>query len=164
MGVSDPALAKLLELCADEGENHGRTGRLYGDSLAHALICRFMRLAQMRSSGVERAVPLPKVRLRRVLDRIHTDFAEDLGLDDLATTSGYSRAHFLRMFRAATGMTPHGYLREVRLENARRLLAAAGAASIAEIALACGFSSHSHLTRQFSERFGVTPSAFRRSA
>ncbi|UPK40302.1 helix-turn-helix transcriptional regulator [Bradyrhizobium sp. 186] len=77
----------------------------------------------------------------------------NLSLAELANESGYSRAHFLRMFRAATGKTPHQYLLHVRLERAREQFQT-GLASILEIALATGFASHSHLTRQFRQRFG----------
>jgi AraC family transcriptional regulator len=91
-----------------------------------------------------------------------TDLSDDLSLDALARESGYSRAHFLRMFRAATGNTPHRYLKELRLEFARDRLATS-ADPIAEIALSAGFSSQSHLTTLFHARFGVTPAEFRRA-
>jgi AraC family transcriptional regulator len=96
-----------------------------------------------------------------VLNRMNAEFDQDLSLGELAAASGFSRAHFLRMFRAATGKTPHRYLQDVRLDHARRQLQS-NAESIAEIAVACGFSSHSHLTRLFQERFGITPSLLRK--
>jgi AraC family transcriptional regulator len=93
---------------------------------------------------------------------MNAEFHMDLSLSELAATSGFSRAHFLRMFRATTGKTPHHYLQDIRLEHARQQLQS-NAASITEIALACGFCSHSHLTRLFRERFGTTPNTFRRA-
>jgi AraC family transcriptional regulator len=92
---------------------------------------------------------------------MHADFQLDLDLETLATVSGYSRAHFLRMFRLATGTTPHQYLQGLRLEHARRQLEDTPAA-LTEIALDSGFSSHSHFTTLFRQKFGMTPSPYRR--
>ena len=63
---------------------------------------------------------------------------DNLDLATLATESGYSRAQFLRMFRAATGQTPHRYLLELRLEKTRVLIASR--MPLVDIAAACGFS------------------------
>lgn len=160
----DKALMSLVQLLADEDESAGASGRLYGESLALAVMSRFVsnaRLAPVHATGdLGHALPAP--RLRRVIDRMAADLSDDLSLDTLARESGYSRAHFLRMFRAATGNTPHRYLREMRLAFARDRLAA-GAEPIAEIALSAGFSSQSHLTTLFHARFGRTPAEFRRT-
>jgi AraC-like DNA-binding protein len=86
----------------------------------------------------------------------------DLTLEALARESGYSPIHFSRMFRAATGHTPHNYVLHLRVERARQLLAEPSV-SLAEIALECGFSSHSHMTRVFHQLVGMTPSAYRRT-
>jgi AraC family transcriptional regulator len=92
---------------------------------------------------------------------LRAEFNLDLDLETLAAESGYSRAHFLRMFRLATGETPHHYLQRLRLDHARRQLEETPA-SLIEVALDCGFSSHSHFTALFREKFGMTPSRYRR--
>lgn len=160
LGIYDAALASLLELAVLEADGDSPNGRLYRNSLAYAIISRFMRVALTAPWPVPLANPLPGARLRLVLNLMNAEFDRDLSLGELAAASGFSRAHFLRMFRAATGKTPHRYLQDVRLDHARRQLRS-NAASITEVALACGFSSHSHLTRLFQERFGTTPSLFR---
>jgi len=162
MGTADKALATLIDLAAYEADEGGPNGRLYGDSLTYAIISRFLHIACFEGGIKSAENPLPAPRLRRILNKIEAEFARDLSLTELAEESGYSRAHFLRMFRAATGKTPHQYLRDVRLERAREQLQT-GSASILEIALATGFASHSHLTRQFRQRFGTTPGSFRRT-
>lgn len=161
LGAADIPLAHLIHLLALEAEEGGASGRLYGDSLAHAALSRFITIAQTDFVPPRGDSPLPKHRLRHVLDRIEAEYDQDLSLNDLARESGYSRAHFLRMFRLATGKTPHQYLRDVRLDRARDALTHDGG-TLAEIAAAVGFSSHSHLTRLFLKRFNLTPSAFRR--
>lgn len=65
------------------------------------------------------------------------------------------------MFKAATGQTPHRYLLELRLSSAQSMLMDP-ALPLTDIALACGFSSHAHLSTAFRSRFGAAPSAYRR--
>lgn len=161
-GVDDASLAQLVRLAAREVHEQGAAGRLYADSLAHAISVRFLHAARALADFDEgRLHPLPRYRLRRVLDKINSEFDRDLSLAALATVSGYSRTHFLRTFRAAMGKSPHRYLIDIRLDHALRQLDL-GNISISEVAHSSGFSSHSHLTKTFRERFGVTPSVYRR--
>ena len=161
LGCEDNALAQLMRLAAMEASEGNPNGRLYGESISRAIVSRFLAVARHRPVQDSPAAPaLAPHRLRRVLDLIASDFQEDLSLAALADQSGYSRAHFLRMFRSATGKSPLRYLQDHRLDMARQQLSSKGP-SITEVAQATGFSSHSHLTRLFRERFGVTPSAFR---
>lgn len=90
------------------------------------------------------------------------DLNANLNLQALATETGYSRSHFLRMFQAATGVTPHRYLLQLRLERAQELMKR-GCASLIDIAFLCGFSSHAHMARMFRHFLGVTPSEYRRN-
>jgi AraC family transcriptional regulator len=105
--------------------------------------------------------PLPRPTLRRILERIESLDA-DLDLVSLAAESGYSRGHFLRMFRAATGLTPHHYVLQARLKRAQQMIKS-GNLSLIEIAETCGFSSHAHMTRLFRQLLNVTPSEYRRN-
>jgi len=160
LGGNDPALAHLIALSALEVSVGGISGKLYADSLSMAIVSRFINLAHDVANPNNHAPYLSKPRLRRVVDLIANGFADNLSLEMLAAESGYSRAHFLRMFRSATGKTPHRYLQDVRLEHAKEQLVKASL-SITEIAHASGFSSHAHLTKLFHEKFGVPPSVYR---
>jgi AraC family transcriptional regulator len=104
---------------------------------------------------------LSKHRLQRALERIHTHFHTNLKLAELAAEAGYSRAHFIRLFRATVGRTPHRYLLDYRLEKARALLEQ-GSLPVTRIAAACGFVSHAHFSSAFRARFAVAPSDYRR--
>jgi AraC family transcriptional regulator len=71
--------------------------------------------------------------------------------------------HLARLFKQRLGVSPHRYLVQVRVDNARWLLSAgSGARSLAEIASAVGFADQSHLTRHFKRVTGMTPSQMRR--
>jgi AraC family transcriptional regulator len=161
-GTDDPELRNLLLLLVKESETGGRCGTVYADSLIAALATRLLYSARLEKLPADaKASPLPPRLLRRVLERMQADLSADLDLATLAAESGYSRAHFLRTFRAATGQTPHRYLIELRLRKAQALIAG-GLMPLIDIALACGFSSHAHLTTAFRSMFGVSPSAYRR--
>jgi AraC family transcriptional regulator of adaptative response/methylated-DNA-[protein]-cysteine methyltransferase len=81
-------------------------------------------------------------------------------LDRLATRSGYSRFHFLRMFKQHTGLTPRSYAEGVR---ARRLQAALqGGARVADAVTGAGFGSESRVYEDTGGLLGMTPGAVRR--
>ena len=105
---------------------------------------------------------LPGNKLVRVKDFVESSLDQDLTLEALAREAGYSRAHFLRMFRESTGTTPHQYVMERRIAHAEELLLT-NELGVAEIAVACGFSSQAHLTLAFKKQTGVTPAEYRRT-
>jgi AraC-like DNA-binding protein/quercetin dioxygenase-like cupin family protein len=80
-------------------------------------------------------------------------------LADLAALAGVSRFQLLRSFVRETGLTPHAYVLQRRLNAAKRLLA--GGNGPAAVAHTLGFADQSHLTRAFKRQFGVTPGQYR---
>jgi AraC family transcriptional regulator len=159
----DPAAQQLLKLLFTDLTDGYPAGRLYADHLIHALAYRFLVIGREGDpqSTAKQISPLPRHILRRVIERMR-NLDTDLSLQVLAKESGYSRVHFIRMFRAATGYAPHNYLLKLRVDRVRELLVSS-TLSLTEIALECGFSSHSHLSRVFRQVLGATPSEYRRS-
>jgi AraC family transcriptional regulator len=163
-GSDDPSLRGLLQLLLHEVESSSPSGLLYIDSLATALAMRLLPACAEPAKTPHGAIAaLPNHLLRRVLDRLEAALGEHIDLATLAAETGYSNGHFLKMFHASTGLTPHRYLLERRLQRARELIDAR-VLSIAEVAQACGFSSHAHLTTAFHKKFGLSPSMYRRVA
>lgn len=160
---NDPAAQQLLKLLLADFASECSAGRLYTDHLIYALACRVLFIGRdvVASDATRPASGLPSRILKRVVDKMRVSDAE-LSLESLAQESGYSRVHFVRMFKAATGRSPHNYLLNMRVERVRELLANP-ALSLIDIALECGFSSHSHMTRAFRQFLGVTPSEYRRA-
>ncbi|MDK2956674.1 MAG: hypothetical protein PWQ57_2170 [Desulfovibrionales bacterium] len=95
-----------------------------------------------------------------VREIIHAHFGEDILLDDLAQAAGLSPFHLLRVFQRQTGLTPHAYLTQVRMQKAKDLIAGDG--RIADAAHEVGLADQSHLTRLFKQRYGLTPAAYRK--
>lgn len=93
---------------------------------------------------------------------IAQNLAKDVSLAEIAAACRLSVTHFSKAFKVSVGMTPHKWLQTQRVEKARRLLISTDA-SLAEIAVECGFSDQSHFARIFKRAVGVTPGAWRRS-
>jgi AraC family transcriptional regulator len=107
LNFQDDGLRMLVSLLIAESEAGGPYGRLYADSLIHALATKFVHLGRaIRAPDKSTKSGPPCHILRRVLERMNSEFSTDLSLAALAAESGYSRAHFLRMFRAVKGQTP----------------------------------------------------------
>lgn len=90
---------------------------------------------------------LAPATLRRLRDHIEDNLDQPLSLADLAALAGLSEFHFQRAFRARLGRSPHSYVEARRIARAETLIAAGE--PLAEVAAACGFAHHSHLTRVF---------------
>src|SRR5712692_5131943 len=88
--------------------------------------------------------------------------SEDLGLVELAFEVGLSPSHFASLFRKTTGLSPHHYVIQRRLEQAQQLLKSTRL-SIGEIASAVGFYDQSHLVRHMRRVMGVTPTYIRKN-
>jgi AraC family transcriptional regulator len=161
--LRDRSLEGLVMLLSAETQFGGSSGKLYRDHLAHALALRFLWLV----GGTRDANPLqlrtwPHRALQRVLDKMEAEATSDLDLNTLAAESGYSRSHFLRIFQTGVGYTPHQWLMRLRVERAKKMLRE-DSDSIVDIANACGFSSHAHLSRTFQQIVGMAPSKYRRT-
>lgn len=154
----DPPLGAAIRAACDALA--GGEGRLARD----AALDRVAGLLRPHLGRVEFCRPAGRdgVVARRARDHLHDLLAEDPGADALARAAGAAdRFHLARAFRAAYGSAPHAYLIQLRLLQARRLLAA-GAAP-ADVAAACGFADQSHLGRWFRRAYGIAPAAYRRT-
>jgi len=105
---------------------------------------------------------LPQRQLIQILEYIDANLHEDIKLADLAQLLGMSQFHFSHLFKQAMGIAPYQYLLQQRIERAKQLLKKSDR-SIIEIALVCGFNSHSHLSKQFRQITGMTPKAYRQN-
>ena len=93
-----------------------------------------------------------------VVDR---HFAAELSDDDVANQVGMSTSHFRFLFKQAVGKPFHQYLIATRLEKAKMMLES-GEASVSEVANAVGFAGLASFSRAFGQRFGMSPSEFKK--
>ncbi len=155
-------IAAIAMLLLTELQHQQPSGALYLDSLTQALTVQLLR----QHGSTQAQLPsyeggLPPYQLRQILDYVENHLIQDIKLADLAQLLNMSPFHFGRMFKQSVGVSPHQYVIQQRVERAKCLLKQ-GDRAIIDIALDCGFSSHSHLTKQFRQLTGVTPTAFRK--
>ena len=93
--------------------------------------------------------------VRLVREHLAARLDERVSLDDLSALAGISRYHLLRLFSRETGLPPHAYQNQLRVDRARTLLAQG--APISQVAAEVGFVDQSHLTRIFRQFTGATP-------
>ena len=99
-------------------------------------------------------------RIALVLRHMEASSEQALSIAGLAREAGLSRYHFLRMFKRATGITPHQWLLRTRLRHAAERLVAT-LDPVTEIALDVGFDDLSNFIRSFRAEFGVSPRRYR---
>ncbi|HKT51523.1 MAG TPA: AraC family transcriptional regulator [Candidatus Angelobacter sp.] len=104
-----------------------------------------------------------EARVTRIVRLMETSPGLDHELGALAREARLSRYHFLRVFQQLTGLTPHRYLRRLRLRRAATRLAVEPA-QVLEIALDSGFGDISNFNHAFQAEFGLNPRTFRRNA
>ena len=103
---------------------------------------------------------LAPFKLKQILELIGDSFTEEVSTSQLANYLHMSQFHFTREFKKSVGVTPYHYIMQQRVKMAKRVLKQQDA-SIAEVAVECGFSNQSHLGRVFKQHTGTTPRKFR---
>lgn len=131
------------------------------EEAALAYAARFVALVTGETERRARASPRDRRRAVEAALRLAERPSEPHGLEALSAGSGLSPFHFLRLFRAVTGVTPHQFLLRCRLRHAARLLAAGK--PVTDAAGESGFGDLSHFVRTFRRAAGVTPGAFARA-
>ena len=158
VSLQDPLLRQLVTTLADETEG-GFADRVLVESLGTALFVRlawhFVGHLSLPTSG-----GLSPERLQRVRDYVEAHLDDDLSLTVLADIACLSPYHFSRSFMQTTGVGPHRYVIQRRIERAKRLLRQTGQ-PLALVAQEAGFADQSHLTQMFRREMGVTPGRFR---
>ena len=96
------------------------------------------------------------MKQQRALELIDARLDGELSVAEIARHCGLSPSRFRVTFRNTTGMTPHRWLTERRVDRAKSLLRE-DSASLAQIALECGFADQSHFTHVFTAVVGASP-------
>jgi AraC family transcriptional regulator len=159
--MRDPQIEAIAMMLLTELQQDNLGGKLYIDSLANVLAVHLLR--QYTASHPHLSAftgGLSQRQLQQVLEYIHEHLEQNIKLADLAQLLGISQFHFSTLFKKAIGTSPYQYLLQQRVERAKQLLKQTER-SIMEIALECGFNSHSHLSKQFRQLTGLTPTAYR---
>jgi AraC-like DNA-binding protein len=123
-----------------------------------AILALFQRHARVPAGRAPGHEPRAVARAKELLS---SQLAEPPSLEALAQAVNLSPFHFARVFRRATGLPPHAWLLQRRLEQARGLLK--NGCTPLSVAMQLGFADQSHLSRQFKQTYGVGPGAYRKA-
>jgi len=160
--IKDPLLESLVRSLLPPDEA-GKVLRGYYTNAFHARLLQ--RLGEIRNepvadNGSRNPLSLPQWRLKRVAAFVDNNIDQPLTLSCLAQASGLSRMHFAALFRRATGLRPHDYVTQRRIENAKHQLTQSQT-PIVQVALSVGFQSQAHFTTVFKRVAGTTPHRWR---
>lgn len=153
----DPHIESLARLFYSELENDCASGRLFYESLASALAARLLTNHAVFPARIQESKGgLSRPDLRRVLDYIGDNLGGDLSLANVAAVATFSPFHFARCFKQSVGQSVHQFVLEKRVALAKALLQK-GTMTVAEVAIASGFSDQTHLGRHIKRQLSVTP-------
>ncbi len=96
------------------------------------------------------------------IEYIHANYAKPVSIDMLSDYVNLSKYYFIKLFKKKTGLTPHAYLMNYRINEAKRLLVESDS-SIEEISELSGFSDPSCFIAAFKKRTGMSPHKYRHS-
>jgi AraC family transcriptional regulator len=158
----DPITSRLILSAAGVLEGNRPLDALFRQQLTDLLA---MRLLAAHTGSPTTVQPTtgglsPKVLLRAI-ERLRSDSDADVSLDALASDAGLSRFHFCRAFKESTGLSPHTWLRQYRLEHAMNMLRSTDA-SIVSVAAELGYASQTAFAAAFKRLTGEAPSDWRR--
>jgi AraC family transcriptional regulator len=158
----DPVTSRLLLSAADVVEGNEALDALFRQQLTDLLATRLLAAHSGSSTTIQpvRGGLAPKTLLRAI-ERLRSDSDMDVSLAALAADAGLSRFHFCRAFKESTGLSPHAWLRQHRLEQAMNMLRDTDA-SIVSVAAELGYASQTAFAAAFRKLTGETPSDWRR--
>lgn len=148
------ALARLL---ADECAEPSRHD-LYCDGIATAMLAELFAIGPRPQ---DRRGHLSPRRLRLATQYLSDRCYQTIRLEEAARLVDLSPSYFSAAFKLSTGLTPHQWQMQLRIERIKTMLAK-GAVSLSEAADAAGFADQAHMTRVFKRHAGMTPAAWLR--
>jgi len=119
-----------------------------------------LRHSDSSKTGASSNFRLSAEQLRQIKAMFHDEPSQSFQLDVLANSLSLSKFQFLRQFKQSVGITPHAYLKRIRLEYAKKALL--NGQKIADVAHQVGFFDQSHFNKAFKSAFLITPANFQR--
>jgi AraC family transcriptional regulator len=140
-----------------------RANRLFTDHVMLALVAHTAQTyGGMQTISRPLKGGLAPWQEKRSKEMLAGDLTGATPLHEIAGTCGLSVSHFSRAFHKSTGLAPHAWLLQARVESAKAMLRS-GDASLSTIARACGFADQSHFARVFTHRVRLSPGAWRKA-
>jgi AraC family transcriptional regulator len=159
----DPLVQQIGLTLKSELKSEGIGSRAYIESLTNTICMHLLR----HYSAYGKILPqtsqgkgLSQWKLRQVIAYIQEHLNQDLSLAEISQIADMSMYHFSRLFKHSTGIAPHQYVMNCRIQAAKRLLTTTEK-SIEQISQLVGFQNQSHFTNVFRKILGTTPKVYR---
>ncbi|MEZ2128611.1 AraC family transcriptional regulator [Sinorhizobium sp. CB9] len=157
----DPVTSRLLLGAVDVLDGNGPLDALFRQQLTELLATRLLVAHVGSPTSLNPVVGgLSPTVLRRAIERLRSDSDADVSLAALASDAGLSRFHFCRSFKESTGLSPHAWLRQYRLDQAMTMLRDPDM-SVASVAAALGYASQTAFAAAFRQLTGESPTQWR---
>lgn len=160
--LDDDFLLQIVCELSKDAKQASPINRLYAESLTQMFAVHVVKnycLQQPRLHLAKKS--LSPIILNRVTEYIHEHIEEPLSLIELAGVASLSEYYFIRLFKQATGQTPHQYVLTLRMQRAKVLLSNSER-TIVDIAFSSGYANPGNFTQAFKRNFGLTPREYRR--
>jgi len=160
--VSDQTIQHIGYSLLSALQTPDQTNRLFTDHLLLALTAHTAQTyGGMQSIWRPLRGGLAPWQEKRSKEMLASDLTGKTSQQEIARACGLSVSHFSRAFRTSTGLAPHAWLLQARVEAAKVMLRERDA-SLSSIASLCGFADRSHFARVFRRRIGLSPTAWRK--
>jgi AraC family transcriptional regulator len=162
--LEDGQLEHLLRALLAVARDGWGTDVLMGELLVNAACVRLAkRYAVSKLNIVAPRGGLPKARLNRVLEYVDANLGKNITLSELAGIVNMSLYYFAVLFRQSTGLSPHRYVLNRRVERAKQLLRDPRL-SVLDVSINVGFEHQNNFARAFRRVIGISPTQFRRDS
>jgi len=163
--TTDAQMQLVSNILKKELGDKGSNGALFTESICTTLAIYLLKNYSSLDAYVVNTLPssgLSSRQLKQIIDYMHQYMGEKVSLQSMAQQLDISSFYFAKMFRQSTGKSPYQYLKQLRLDEAKRLLQTRVDLSITDIAHKLGFADHSHFTKQFRAYTNQTPINYRK--
>lgn len=157
----DHNLDNLFDLFIFESNNKQAGYEFILDNLSIIIVATIVR--SLKSNLGIYTKPFNGVKnknINKIFDYLHSNSNKDFSLNELADSVGLSKYHLIRQFKIETGKTPYQYYLDLKIAKAVQLIRTSNY-SITEICFMSGFKDHSHFSKVFTKKMGISPSRFR---
>ncbi len=159
--LQDPLIHQIGLTLKSELESIGGGDRLYVETMINALFVHLLRRYSNQEVVIYHAPNgLANHKLKAVISYINESLEQELSLNELAAVVQISPHYFAGLFKRATGISPHQYVMQCRIQRAKQLLVRREL-EIVDVCQQVGFQNQSHFTRVFRRYTATTPKAYR---
>jgi len=147
---------KIIRICS----GGDRAKNIYADLSVKELLIRLVQTQHLNQVSIEAGDKSNHSRQHFLIDFIHENLTEKIGMNTLSRKACMSRNEFFRWFKEQFGITPLEYINRERIRLAKQLLTEKQN-TITEIGYQCGFADVNYFVRLFKKEEGITPGAYK---